>query len=103
MPGAKRPAARRTPRTTGEAMVLRDVVRAGNDQDGRCTPTRRTTIARNTGHSIDGPPTGRRVHPLGTTDHVVRDGRFVEEWSERGVVNLLKQPTPLLQSRDLAK
>jgi len=55
------------------------------------TATLWTMIGTHTGPSIYGPPTGRRVRIMGITQHRVACGRFIEEWTEYGEFNLLKQ------------
>jgi hypothetical protein len=35
---------------------------------------------------------------MGITQHRVRDGRFVEEWTEYGEFNLMKQLSPPIRS-----
>lgn len=50
-----------------------------------------TMTGTHTGPSIYGPPTGRRARVMGITHQIVVDGRYVEEWTEYGEFNLLKQ------------
>jgi predicted ester cyclase len=50
-----------------------------------------TLLGTHRGPGIYGPPTGKRVRMMGITNHIVQDGKFVEEWTEWGEFNLLKQ------------
>lgn len=47
--------------------------------------------AHNTGYSVYGPPTGRRVHYLAATDLLVRDGRVAEMWRVHDGLGLTRQ------------
>lgn len=68
-----------------------DVVWTGNDQDGYRTSMRWTWIARNTGHSIYGPPTGRRVAVTGIANCIVRGEQIIEEWVAYNELSLIRQ------------
>jgi predicted ester cyclase len=72
-----------------------------DDGDGRYrTAVLWTLLGTHTGPGIYGPPTGKRVRVMGITQHRVRDGRFVEEWTEYGEFNLMKQLSPPMQSHE---
>lgn len=55
------------------------------------TSMRWTWTATNTGWSVWGPPTGRRVATRGIAHCVVRDGRYVEEWVAYDELTTLRQ------------
>lgn len=57
-----------------------EVIWAGDDEQGFRTSHRITTVARNTGYSLYGPPTGREVAYLTIANCLVRENRIVEEW-----------------------
>lgn len=48
-------------------------------------------LGTHTGPSRYGAPTGRRARIMGISQHIVENGRFVEEWTEWGEFNMLKQ------------
>ena len=50
-----------------------------------------TMLGTHAGPGIYGPPTGRRVRIMGITHHLIKDGRFVEEWTEFSEFSLIKQ------------
>jgi len=82
-----------------DAVMQIDDLYWNDDGDGRYrTAVLWTMLGTHTGPGPYGPPTGRRVRVLGITNHIVRDGRFVEEWSEWGEFNLLKQLALPLQT-----
>ncbi len=75
-----------------DASVHIDDLYWNDDGDGRYrTAVLWTMIGTHKGPSVYGPPTGRRVRVMGITQHRVRDGKFVEEWTEYGEFNLMKQ------------
>lgn len=85
-----------------DAVMQIDDLYWNDEGDGRYrTAVLWTMLGTHTGPSPYGPPTGRRVRVLGITNHIVRDGRFVEEWSEWGEFNLLKQLTLPLQGFEI--
>lgn len=55
------------------------------------TALRWTLTGTHDGPGIYGPPTGRRVHLLGISQHRIRDERIVEEWAVYDEFALLKQ------------
>jgi predicted ester cyclase len=71
--------------------LIEDVVWTGNDQDGYRTSMRWTWTARNTGHSIYGPPTGRRVIVSGIANCIIKGENVVEEWVAYNEISLLRQ------------
>ena len=50
-----------------------------------------TMLGTHTGPGVYGSPTGRRVRIMGITQHLIKDGRFVEEWTEFSELGLMKQ------------
>ena len=68
-----------------------DVIWSGDDQQGFHTSHRITWMGRNTGHSIYGPPTGRKVLRRGIAHCFVRENRVVEEWICRDELALVRQ------------
>lgn len=68
-----------------------DVIWSGNDQDGFHSSHRIVWVASNTGYSIYGPPTGRRVVRLGIAHCFVKENRVVEEWIARDELALIRQ------------
>ncbi len=68
-----------------------DVIWSGNDQAGFHSSHRIVWIGRNTGHSIYGPPTGRKVVRLGVAHCFVKANRIVEEWISRDELALIRQ------------
>lgn len=68
-----------------------DVIWSGNDQEGFHSSHRISWLGRNTGHSIYGPPTGRRVQRYGVAHCLVKANRIVEEWICRDELALVLQ------------
>lgn len=68
-----------------------DVIWSGNDADGFHSSHRIVWVAHNTGHSIYGPPTGRRVVRQGIAHCFVKENRVVEEWISRDELALIRQ------------
>jgi predicted ester cyclase len=71
--------------------LIEDVVWTGNDRDGYRTSMRWTWTARNTGHGVYGPPTGRRVTVSGIANCIIRGENVVEEWVVYNEISLLRQ------------
>lgn len=71
--------------------LIDDVVWTGNDRDGYRTSMRWTWTARNTGHGVYGPPTGRRVTVSGLANCIIRGEKVVEEWVAYNELSLLRQ------------
>lgn len=75
-----------------DAAIHIDDLYWNDDGNGRYrTAVLWSLIGTHLGPSVYGPPTGRRVRILGITNHIVENGRFIEEWTEYGEFNLLKQ------------
>lgn len=70
---------------------IEDTVWTGNDQEGYRTSMRWTWTARNTGYSIYGPPTGRRVVVSGIANCIVRGEQIIEEWVAYNELSLIRQ------------
>lgn len=68
-----------------------DVIWSGNDRDGFHSSHRITWVGHNTGYSIYGPPTGRRVVRQGIAHCFVHENRVVEEWICRDELALIRQ------------
>ena len=68
-----------------------DVIWSGNDQEGYHSSHRIVWVAHNTGYSIYGPPTGRRVVRQGIAHCFVKENRVVEEWIARDELALIRQ------------
>ena len=71
--------------------LIEDVIWTGNDRDGYRTSMRWTWTARNTGHGIYGPPTGRKVVVTGMANCIIRGENVVEEWVAYNELSLLRQ------------
>lgn len=63
----------------------------GNERDGYRTATRWILDGTHDGPGPYGPPTGKRARVLGITQHLIKGGRFVEEWTVFDEIALLKQ------------
>ncbi len=63
----------------------------GNERDGYRTATRWTLLGTHTGPGIYGEPTGKRVYLMGTSHHLIQQGKFVQEWTLFDEFSLLKQ------------
>lgn len=57
-----------------------DVIWSGNETDGFHSSHRVLNIARNTGYSLYGPPTGRWIRRYGVAHCLVLENKIVEEW-----------------------
>jgi predicted ester cyclase len=68
-----------------------DVIWCGNDEDGFHSSHRIIWVAHNTGHSVYGPPTGKRVVRQGIAHCFVKDNRVVEEWICRDELAVIRQ------------
>lgn len=68
-----------------------DVIWSGNDRDGFHTSHRIIWVAHNTGYSIYGPPTGRKVVRQGIAHCFVKENRVVEEWICRDELAVIRQ------------
>lgn len=63
------------------AMFIDDLRWVGNRRDGYRTAVRWSLLGTHTGPGIYGEPTDRPIRMHGVTQHHVRAGRFVEEWT----------------------
>ena len=72
-------------------MNVDDVYWVGNGRDGFRVATRWSLIGTHDGPSAYGMPTGKPVNVMGITHHLIRDGRFVGEWTVFDELALLKQ------------
>ncbi|MDX1522663.1 MAG: ester cyclase [Anaerolineae bacterium] len=68
-----------------------DVIWSGNDKDGFHSSHRIGWTGHNTGYSIYGPPTGRKVTRFGIAHCFVKENRVVEEWISRDELALVRQ------------
>ena len=58
-----------------------DLYWMGNDDEGYLTSLRWSITGTHRGYGVYGPPTGRRVHMWGVTQHVIQGGVISEEWT----------------------
>ena len=63
----------------------------GDDEKGYRTSMRWSILGTHDGYGPWGEPTGTRVRMWGLTQHVIRDGKFVEEWTLWNELALLKR------------
>jgi predicted ester cyclase len=68
-----------------------DVIWGGNDRDGFYSSHRIVWVGHNTGYTVYGPPTGRKILRTGIADCFVRENRVVEEWIARDEISLIYQ------------
>jgi predicted ester cyclase len=73
------------------AMHIDDLYWNGNDRDGYRTAVRWTLLGTHTGPGIYGTPTNRQIQMTGVTQHLVRNERFVEEWTVFNELHILQQ------------
>lgn len=73
------------------AMFIDDLRWVGNERVGYRTAMRWSLLGTHTGPGIYGEPTDRQVHMHGVTQHHVRDGRFVEEWTIFNELQIVQQ------------
>lgn len=65
-----------------DAMLqVEDVFWNGNEEEGYRTATRWTLLGTNRGLSAYGPPTSKPVRLIGITEHRIKNGKIVEEWT----------------------
>ena len=67
------------------------IIWGGNDRDGFHSSHRIIWVAHNTGYSIYGPPTGRRVVRQGIAHCFVKENYVVEEWICRDELAVIRQ------------
>lgn len=68
-----------------------DVIWTGNDQNGFHTSHRIMWTGRNTGYTVYGAPTGRKLQRWGIANCFVHENRVVEEWIARDEMSLILQ------------
>ena len=57
-----------------------DVIWTGDDKEGFHTSHRISWVGHNTGYSIYGPPTGRKIYRFGIANCLVKENLIFEEW-----------------------
>ena len=73
------------------ALQVDEVIALGDEQNGYRVSVRWTFMGTHLGPGIYGTPTGRRVRFFGISQHTIRNGRFVEEFTEFGEFSLMKK------------
>jgi predicted ester cyclase len=73
------------------AMHIDDLFWNGNEREGYRTAVRWTLLGTHTGPGIYGEPTNRQISMRGITQHLVRSGRFIEEWTLFNELQVLQQ------------
>ncbi len=68
-----------------------DCIWAPDGDGGFHTSMRWTWIAHNTGHTIYGPPTGKKVVIWGIANCYIKNDRVVEEWVAYNEISLIRQ------------
>lgn len=68
-----------------------DVIWSGNEEDGFHTSHRISWVGHNTGHSLYGPPTGKRIYRFGIANCFVKENMIIEEWIARDELSLILQ------------
>ena len=63
----------------------------GNDNDGYLTSVRWSVVGTHRGPGLYGEPTGKQVHIWGISQHDIRDGKIVEEWTVFNEFAVLQQ------------
>ena len=63
----------------------------GDEQAGYRAATRWTMRGTHTGYGMYGEPTGNPIRIIGTTHHIIKDGRVENEWSIFDELALLRQ------------
>ena len=76
---------------TNRMALADDVIWSGNDVEGFYSSHRVTSIGRNTGYTVYGPPTNRKVARHGFAECFVRENRIIEEWLVRDEIGVLRQ------------
>ncbi len=72
-------------------MAIEHFYYMGNEADGYRTMTRWNLQGTHKGPGPYGEPTGQPFYLMGISQHTIKDGRFVEEWTYFDEVALLKQ------------
>ncbi len=73
------------------ALQVDEVIALGDDAGGYRVSVRWTFMGTHLGPGVYGEPTGKRVSFFGVSQHHIRDGRFVEEFTEFGEFSLIKK------------
>jgi hypothetical protein len=73
------------------AVYVDDLHWTGNERDGYRTAVRWTLLGTHTGPGVYGEPTNRQIQMNGITQHLVREGRYVEEWTLFNELQILQQ------------
>ena len=68
-----------------------EVIWSGNDRDGFHSSHRIFWTGTNSGYSVYGPPTGRKINRYGIAHCLVKENRIVEEWIARDELALVLQ------------
>ena len=68
-----------------------DVIWTGDDQDGFHSSHRIFWTGNNSGYSVYGPPTGRKINRYGIAHCLVKENRIIEEWIARDELALVLQ------------
>ncbi|MEL6152074.1 MAG: ester cyclase, partial [Chloroflexota bacterium] len=82
-----------------------EVIWGGDDVTGFYSSHRLTHVGTNTGWSLYGPPTGRRVNYRAVADCFVRENTIVEEWLARDELSLVHQLglDPVKTAKEMAR
>jgi len=72
-------------------LTVDDLYWMGNEQEGYATTTRWSLVGTHTGPGVYGPPTGRRIHMWGITQHMIKDGKITEEWMMFNEFDVMQQ------------
>ncbi len=72
-------------------LIATDVIWSGNEKDGFHTSHLISNIGHNTGYSVYGPPTGRRVKWRAIANCFARENRISEEWLVRDELAVVQQ------------
>ncbi len=73
------------------AIHIDDLYWNGDEREGYRTAVRWTLLGTHTGPGVYGAPTNRQIRMSGLTQHLVRGGRFVEEWTLFNELQVLQQ------------
>ena len=73
------------------AVYIDDFHWNGNGRHGYRTAVRWTLLGTHTGPGAYGEPTNRQIQMNGITQHLVREGRYVEEWTLFNELQILQQ------------
>ncbi|WP_057914670.1 ester cyclase [Peribacillus muralis] len=63
----------------------------GSEEEGFRTSMRWTLLGNHGGFGEYGPPTGKKVRLAGITNYIIREGKFVEEWTHYSEFGLMQQ------------